>query len=383
MHKLRSFILTESIGKKIILLALIDIFVIICVFSFSGVFNDGVDTSIYVSQINFFAHKADTVPVTDAAAAFRFFKPFYGVVGAWLSHVMTPYAAILVINLSFFFGLTFLAYLFFKKIGFAVLYSTVGAASVAMAYPVFKYGLALGTDISGWFFAIATVVAFLYVLDTDRPLYFMLPAFIGFLGSLAKETGALGLIFCGIYILMQIRVWSNKKVGQWLLCLCVPFFLLQAVFQIILRMSGAPSFLDWYKYNNAGYAEDYYKLHYFIGVEGSAFHIILVFALVGLVYAIKNRDILNRTWLRIYLPLLISTAPVLLWPIFISRVLFIQWMLFVPLALYGLVKLHKKYGHKKIMGVSVVFYLFLVSPLLSLALYMLSGNGSLFTVLFK
>ena len=53
-------------------------------------------------------------------------------------------------------GLTWWTYLFLREMDFVGGPSVAGTVWVVLAYPVLKYGLALGTDISGWFFAVAT-----------------------------------------------------------------------------------------------------------------------------------------------------------------------------------------------------------------------------------
>lgn len=361
----KSLFYSENFLKKFLLLFGVDVLVMFFVFSISGFYNDRIDTAIYVSQIEDFSMGGTT---GSYESSFRLFKPFYGIIGSWLTFVFPPITAILFINILFFIGLTFLSYLFFIKLNFNVLFSTVGAIWVATGYPIFKYGLALGTDISGWFFAVATIVVFLCAVSQNYSRYIIFSSLIGFLGSLTKETGLLGLIFSGVFILMHINVWSGKKVISWLLFLCAPFFVLQTIFLFIVSSLGAPTFLDWFKLNQ-GHTEYYSKFFRFLGVEGSAFNIILILSVVGIFLAIKNRDILKRNWLKTYVPLFVASLPVLFWTTPLSRVLYIQFIFFIPLSLYGLVKLHKRH---------VIFYLMVLPPLFSLGLFLLVRNDSMF-----
>src|SRR3989344_279562 len=101
--------------KKIIIpLILIDMIVMSIVFSVSGLYNDKVDTVIYVSQIEQF--EKSNFSFDNSKAALRFFKPFYGVVGSWFVPLLSPYAFILLINILFLLGLTILSFFLLKEI---------------------------------------------------------------------------------------------------------------------------------------------------------------------------------------------------------------------------------------------------------------------------
>ncbi len=360
---------------------------ILFIFSMSGVFNDRIDTNLYVSQIEsfqgIFGNAPETITETDnqfetlADEPWQTFKPLYMVLGALLSTVMHPYGAILIINLFLFVGLTFLVYVFLRELGFRTRFAVAGALWVVFSYPMLKYGLALGTDISGWFFSVATIVLMLRAVRTDDIRLVVLASLVGFLGSLGKETGAMGLIFAGFFLLWHFRAWNIGKLIKWLAALCIPAFALQGFLLLALAESNAPTFVDWYMLNISGLLEDFWKLAYLVGVAGSAFNILLVFAFIGFVIALWKRDIFTRAWTKHYIPLLLASLPVLLWPIFISRVLFIQFIFFVPLALYAVVAISERFGAR---FPALPYILMALPPLVSIALFGLSGNGSLFEV---
>lgn len=355
-------------NKKIILLLLaVDVLVMALVFSVSGFFNDGVDTTIYVSQINQFDR--GVFDLADTKASLRFFKPFYGVVGLWLVPFLSPYSAIFLMNVSFFILLSIVSFFLFLELGFDKKFSVAGAMWVITGYPMLKYGLALGTDAAGWFFSALTILAVLIGSRLSRTRYFILAALIGFLGALTKESGVLGLVFGGVYILVHIGVWNYKKIVNFLAGLVLPFLILEAFFLFIMAKSGFPTFLDWYSLNLSSYAKEYYKLFYFIGVEASSFNIILVFSLFGIFYAIKKKEFLSREWLARFSGLFVASLPVLMWPIFISRILYIQFLFFIPLALFGV-------ANAKILN----RYLFVLPPLFNIFLFLISGNNSLFEI---
>jgi hypothetical protein len=379
MSALKSFLLSEKLSKNILLLLLVDIAMVATVFGVSGPFNDKIDTAVYVSQIEGF--RSGNIVSHNTNTDMRIFKPFYGVLGSHVSPPLSPYVAILTFNLIFLVGLTLLIYLFLRKLDFSVAFSTIGTVWIVMAYPMFKYGIALGTDISAWFFTVATITAVLYGARRNEIRYIVLGSLLGFLGALTKESGVMGLIFAGVYMLMHIGSWDPKKIGKWLLALCAPVLALYAIFISIISWSGMFTFLDWFSSAHEHYVKDYYKIGYFLSVEASTFNVLLIFALIGLIWSIKNGDVIRRSWLAIYIPLFVASLPVLIWPIFVSRILFPQFIFFVPLGLYGIKRFHESFGERKMLGISFTWYLAALPPLASVCLYLLSGNGSLFDIM--
>ena len=362
--------LNKIIFKKIIIpLLLVDMIVMSIIFSVSGIYNDKVDTVIYVSQIEQF--EKSSFSFENTKTALRFFKPFYGVVGSWFVPLLSPYAFILLINILFLLGLTILSFFLLKEIFADSRFAFWGAAWVTAGYPMFKYGLALGTDISGWFFAVAGTLAALVGARENKMRYFALASLLGFLGALAKESGVLGLVFAGVYILSHIGVWRFKKVVKALACLSAPFFFLEGLFVFLMNWFGFPTFFDWYALNLSSYAKEYYKLFYFIGVELSSFHVILFLGLLGVYYAVKRRDIFNREWLAIFLGLFMAVLPVLAWPIFISRIFYVQFLFFVPLALYGIYHFSLSGRNKKILGLRLSDYMLFTPIAASIFLFLL------------
>lgn len=367
-------------NKKIILfLFAVDILAMFLIFSMSGVFNTDVDTAIYVSQIKQFDR--GSFDFSDTKAALRFFKPLYGIVGAWFSPALSYYASILLLNILFLFFLTATAFFLFLELGADRKFSVAGSAWLAFGYPMLKYGLALGTDISGWFFAAATALAVLLGAHAGKTRYFILASLLGFLGALAKESGVLGLVFGGIYILAHIGVWNFKKIIKYLACLSLPFLALEALFFFLMSRLGFPTFFDWYALNLSHYAGEYYKFFYFVGTELSAFNIVLFFVVAGIYYAVKKKDVLNREWLARFCGLFTASLPVLAWPIFISRVLYVQFLFFIPMALYGIYNFSLSSLDRKILRLKLSDIMLLTPIIASLSLFLLSGKESLFDVL--
>jgi hypothetical protein len=208
----------------------------------------------------------------------------------------------------------------------------------------------------------------------------VLAGMLGFIGSISKETGVLGLIFGGTLVLFQWGRWSTRKIIGWLAALSLPFILLEVVFLVLVRLAGAPSFIGWYGFNS-DYAANNYKVMYFLGVQASTFHVMLLLALMGLWRVMQSGEFRSRVWLERRLLPFIAASPVFLWPIFLSRVLFVQFIYLVPLALGGVTWLDANSRSRKLLGVPVMGIVFALPPIVALSAYLVSNNGSLFVLL--
>lgn len=347
------------------------------IFSRNGVIDTRIDTQIYISQINFFEGKMPE----DDQSRLRSFKPFYGVVGAALSSVMTEEQAMATINIVFYFGLIIFSFYFLRELGFKDKFAMIGSIWVGTGYPVLKYGLALLTDISGWFFALATITIILLGLRKQNSYLLILASLIGFVGSLCKETGILGLVFAGIYLSL-LFVFTKKWVHiKNMVKIILPFILLEVIFLYFLfKQNGGVSFLDWFLYNKKVVPTEYHSFFYFFFTELSTFSLLWLYSLyTGYMVIFTKKITATRHNYIIGASLLIATIPVLVWPMFLSRVLYIGYLSIVPCALVGLA-LWSFFNHTKVK----TFYVLAVLPVLaSFTLFIVAGGGSLFDVLKK
>jgi 4-amino-4-deoxy-L-arabinose transferase-like glycosyltransferase len=354
--------------RDIMLVLLVDLIVVATVFSVSGLYNTKVDAPVYVSQIE--AYRAGTPFV---AGDQRAFKALYGFVGSLFPHSMDPNLVILIMNLVFLIGATVASYYFFLELGFENDQALWGSVWFATGYPILKYGLAISTDISGIFFSLLTILAVMTGVRKNNVWLLVLASLVGFAGSLSKETGALGLIFGGVYLLSYFGVWEKKKVVKNLLVFCLPFWVLEFALLAVLQSVGSTNFLEWYKFAWQLYGTQYYNLFYFMGVEGSTFHIFALFALAGIIYLMRYRGEDKRKRVSELVSLFIASSPMMLWPIFVSRILYPQFLFILPLALYGTLAARSKARP----------YLMVLPVIVSFALYLVAGNGSLFSSLGK
>ena len=97
-------------------------------------------------------------------------------------------------------------------------------------------------------------------------------------------------------------------------------------------------------------------------------------------YLVKYQDKLSGEWRLKFLSLFIASLPVLAWPMFISRVLYVQFLFFLPLAVYGVARFVASFSDRKLLGMKISTYLIFAPIATSVSLYLLAGNESLFSI---
>lgn len=344
-----------------------------------GPFNMHIEGDIYVAQIEQF--EAGELTLESSDVAIRAFKPLSGVWGSLLVPLFSPEEALQLMNLLFLLGLPFVAYGFLSELGFSRKEAGIGALWITAGYPVLKYGLALSTDMGGWFFALASAYFVLRGIREHSVRVLILASLLGFLGGAIKEPGVFGLVFGGLYILFTSRVRPIKETVIFLLALALPALILESLLFATLIIAGFPSFLDWYGLViNDDYLGTHYKITKLVGVLGSTFSMLLVYASVGIVSVIRHPAGAGEHPYARTFALLFASLPVLLWTIFISRVLYIQFLFVVPMALLGVrTLLDVLPTHYRKVGSIVLYALPIVCAVL---LFILAGRKSLFDVLF-
>ena len=304
------------------------------IFSQRGVLDVRTDTSVYLDQIAYFNGYSHQM---SSNTQLRSFKPFYGFVGAFLTNFVNDEEAIALINIIFYFGLIITSFFFLRELGFKDLYATIGSSWITTGYPVMKYGLALLTDISGWFFAIATITLFLVGFRKQSTKIIILASMVGFIGSLCKETGVLGLLFSGIFLIFKFITERNKNYIKNLFYIFTPFILLQVIFLFIVfqKNGNGSSFIDWFLFNKNTIGYDLHTWYYFLLTEASAFNLLWVFSLYTIYSVLSKKIILHKEKVLLAVSLFIATLPPLIWPIFLTRVLYIEYLFVIPFALFG------------------------------------------------
>lgn len=309
-------------------------FVTVLIFLINGPLDMRVDGNIFVGQVNSF--EEGNIFQSNNEVLLHLFKPLYGVLGSLVVPLTSPAVAIQFFNITFFviLGVSFFYYL--RQLSFPPRYAGTGVLWLITAYPLLKYGLAISTDIAGWALAVLSTFLFLKGLSERKLWFIILASFCGALGFFAKETGVLGLFFSGLVLLFSLRSIGFRFFIRALSALVLPFVFTVGSYLLYIA-NRAPTFLDWYQKNMAEHSGSW-KLYYFIFTETSAFSLLWPLAFLGALSLILKKTIRgennNRFWM--FVAAFIATLPVLAWPMFISRVLFIQFLWVIPLALFGL-----------------------------------------------
>ena len=202
----------------------------------------------------------------------------------------------------------------------------------------------------------------------------------GFLGAATKETGPLGLGAIGLLVVWTYRKQGIKILATRLASVCLPFIILYGV--LFATISGsAPTLFDWFNANTTEYSgKGTYSVIKLVAVAGSTFGLYWL----GVVYAIRMMIRERRMFDHIgyIVGALIATLPILMWPLFISRIVFIQFLWVMPLALYGYRvmsgRIQSRYPEK---GKIIMIFVALVPIVFSAALFLVGARGSLFTLM--
>ena len=344
-----------------IVLTLICVFAATLVFSVNGLYDMRVDGESYIALVNAFASGH---PYAGSAGQLaRVFKPLYGIIGGSILHTLHPAAVILVINMFMYALLAFSSYWFLKLSGFNKGPSFMGTVWIVASYPLLKYGLALGTDISGWALAATTLALGLLAIKKDSNLLLVWTSIIGFISATAKETGPLGLVAVGLLVLWQYRQAPWKKFLTRVAAIVLPSAILYGLLMALIA-GNVPNIFGWLGSNNATYAgTNYHSFKTWIAIEASTFGLLWILAIAAL-----------RKWKSLSAPIIasfIATLPVLIWPIFISRIVFIQFLWVTPLALLG-------YKSFKIDSKWFTYSVLVLPVVLNVVLFLVSNGNSLF-----
>ena len=350
---------------------------LVCIMSFVvvGPFNMRVDGHIYTSQVEQF--EAGTLALEPLEVALRAFKPFPGVWGSLFVPLLTPVEALQLLNILLIFAFPFAVFFFLKELGFEERTARWGALWVLTGYPVLKYGLAISTDLGAWVSTFVTAALVLRGIRTDSLRTIVLASLIGFIGGTFKETGVIGLVFGGLAILFSLRTQTWGRTLAYTSALVLPALILEIGLLAILVVQGFPTFVEWLSINNTSYAYSITeRLIRLGGVELSTFNALWIFAVVGVITCIQK----HREWISEYgkyvLAAGFAVSVVVVWPIPISRVVFIESLVVIPLALRGAEAISDRF-----VGSRKTLYTFLLfgSPIAaSVVLLFISKSGSLF-----
>jgi 4-amino-4-deoxy-L-arabinose transferase-like glycosyltransferase len=137
------------------------------------------------------------------------------------------------------------------------------------------------------------------------------------------------------------------------------------------------TFIDWISFNiKTNTTEKFHSLYYFSLTELATFHILWLYAILGIFYLIKNNLYKEKKNILLWSSIVLGTLPVLFWPLFYVRIFYIQFVVIVPLALLGITYITDKYRNP-----SVINFLVFIPIAISGILFSIAGNSSLFDLL--
>lgn len=331
------------------------------------------DTLSYTATAQYFYdHQMPTDPILNHYVRARLLKPTYGVIGALLMPIMNAEQSMLLLNILFYFGCAYLLFRILSTfLGFKPWQAFVGVAWFACSYPMLKYGFALMTDIGGYFFALLTIFLAFLADNRQKPFYLLLAGLAAAIGFAIKETGGLGMLFIFFYWLFRVRQIGVKKLIQYWATAGIPFVAISAAIQLTVMGISGYSYTDWIGSNEQALGQQFRTLKYFIGTQGAAFHLLWVFFLIGLIKIKKSSKP------KALLAMIPVGLPVLAWPIFITRILFFQFIFVIPMALHGFCEAIEDIK-KPVLKKTLAVILPALPCLISLALFLIARQGSLF-----
>lgn len=344
-------------------------------FSVLGLYqtNQG-DTVSYVATAQYFHdHVMPIDPTLNLYVRARMLKPIYGVLSALVMPALSPEQSMLILNTLFYLGCVFLLFqLLNKYLGFKPWQAFIGTVWFCCSYPMLKYGFALMTDIGGYFFSLFAIFLALKSDKTQKPIFLFWAGLISAIGFATKETGGMGMLFIFFYWLLRIKQLGLKRIIRDWLIVGLPFLVFSLAIQLAVMSISGYSYANWVGSNEQTLGKQYRTLKYFVGTQGAAFHLLWILFLIGL---IKIKKSTNPKALLSLIPV---GLPVLAWPIFITRILFFQFIYVIPLALHGLIEI---FPDAPSLNLKIKVGLLSALPcLVSLALFLVARQGSIFKI---
>lgn len=344
------FLENKSLHKKMVFGIII--FGIINLLFFHALygFHPNNDTEGFIYLINFF--RGLDVPLFPN----RYLNPFYGVIGSTVLNFVTPAQSMIISNIIYYFGLILLTYGLVRRVFKSNEIGFLSALLVGTSYAIIRYGLTQVQDIGGYFWFVLILYAGWRWWEERRNYWLYLGGVAVSFGLLTKESGAMGALFVGILFLIDGQTIKKKIVNL------VKFSVFPFLTLIINQVRGADVGYNsgkWLVDNWHVYAKENYTFLKFTGVNVSTYNFLWIFILLGLYFLIKNWSVIEKN-IKIYLlAVIVPSMSYFVWPIFISRTVFISAWLFVPVGAYGLYYIYTKGKWYKYLSIALVVIAFL------------------------
>lgn len=262
-----------------------------------------------------------TFPSTGTIALFSALSGDY--LGSWL-----------IVNTLYFFGLTFMSFLLFRRVTGSATGSALGALFVAGNYDVLTFGLNYLMDITGWFWFMLSVLFLFMHMDRDEAArrsgsqrYLWLAVLAAGVGGLFKEYAYVAVVPIGVYLLWEygrMPVTFIKKALPLALVSVVP----TAFVHVLVYLIYGYSYLDWYRVNTSTFGWDGWLWDFSRSII-IVLSVLLPVAVMGAAAFVREmRQSPDPRRVVFVVSLALTALTALAWPIITERLVF----LVVPLA---------------------------------------------------
>jgi len=272
---------------------------------------------------------------------FRILKPMPILIAALLNPILSPENALVAQNVIFYFLSVWLVFLLVCKIYKNEKQAFYGTVLYGTAYPMLAYGLAVLTDLSGWFFFLLTVLLGLNFLKNPSFKIAFLSGLLAGFGMLFKESVAAAPIFFAGLVFIAAPI-SLKEKFKYILVFGSAFIIFPAINSIILYKLYSYSYWDAFRLGgvNAKSSNSFYIISPLrIVIEiGRVLLMGWIFVLFG---AWKEFILKNIERIKFLLAFIPPSLSVFLWVYPHNRMLYIAFPLLVLLGSSGLLRNYK------------------------------------------
>jgi|GEM_PF-2296846 hypothetical protein len=329
--------------KNALIVLVLFVVIFLVVFKFIFGFHPNNDTEGYIYSIQFFRGEFPDIYPN------RYLNPFYPLIAAKVLFFLPPASSLIVLNMVFYCGIAFLSYDLFRRVFRNTVIGLISSILIVSSYPMVRYALTQVQDMGGYFWFIATIYASWRWYEDRHWQWITIAGICTAFGLLTKESGAMGALFFGVLVLLEItslknKLWSFTQFSIW------PFVTL-----LINRMRGYDvgyNSYQWLVDNWRIYAEQNYTLFKWLGVNISTYNVILPFFLIGLYLIFKARNTPDKNINLFLFASIPAGISYFAWPLFIGRTVFISAWLVIPIAVYGGFTLVNSGGTKRLIVIA-------------------------------
>lgn len=249
-----------------------------------------------------------------------------------LAKFLSPFAALSLENIIFYFFSAYLVYRIAREILDNKSLAVLSVVFFITTYPMLRFGPIALTDMGAWFFYLLSIYLTILFLKNPKSWLVCLNGLACGIGVLFKESGGMGILFFVLALLLTRR-YSYQQILSWLAKFLLFFLLPITLNQSVVYYYFHYSYLNWYVYNSLTYLKSSYTIFNLAKNFFILFGLGWVFFLIGCWRLWRQRVNDNKFYL--YLALLGPSLSFLLWPDLTARLMFISGLLFCLVAVKG------------------------------------------------